>query len=226
MPLAIVAVPIGNPDDITLRAIKTLQETAIVIGEEAKPTRQLLKALGIPVQEKSIHLYKEHSQLADIAQLVELCRNQLVALITDAGTPGFAEPGPALVQACRQSNVPVYPVPGVSSLATLISVGGIKLDSFMYAGFPPRDSANRAQAMRSITRMTIPVVLMDTPYRLTQTLAELAALAPQRRCTLGVDLTAPTEDIFEGRMSDALTRFRDQKRKFILLLYPAHLTVR
>ena len=122
MPLKLVATPIGDPKDITLRAIDVLKEADVVIGEERREVSKLLKSLGI--EAKMLELLNEHSRDNDVTDLLELCRTKSVALVTDCGTPGFCDPGARLVAACRREGILSTPVPGASSLMCLLSVSG------------------------------------------------------------------------------------------------------
>ncbi|MCB0394615.1 MAG: methyltransferase, partial [Bdellovibrionales bacterium] len=137
MPLFIVATPIGNPEDITLRAIKLIRECDLLIGEERKPTSQLLKALGV---QKPIELLNEHSDSQDVEFLLGECRSKNVVLVSDAGTPSFQDPGFLLVNSCRSENITVTSAPGASSLMSLLSMSSHDIREFYFAGFLPQDS--------------------------------------------------------------------------------------
>ena len=125
MSLYLIAIPIGNPGDISQRAITALKEAEIVIGEERREVSKLLKSLGI--EGKRLELLNEHSNDTDVFELRELCRVHAVALVSDCGTPGFCDPGARLVAACRATEVTTAPVPGASSLMCLLSVSGFDL---------------------------------------------------------------------------------------------------
>jgi 16S rRNA (cytidine1402-2'-O)-methyltransferase len=218
MALRLIATPIGNPGDITLRALESLKQAEVVIGEERREVSTLLKALGI--EGKRMELLNEHSTDAEVRELVELCRAHEVALVTDCGTPGFCDPGARLVAACRAEGLASSPVPGASSLMCLLSVSGRDMREFLFRGFLPAEREARAAALREIERERRPVVLMDTPYRLTKLLGELAARFPERRILLGCDFTQANEQVFEGPAREIASRVGERKAEFILALFP------
>jgi 16S rRNA (cytidine1402-2'-O)-methyltransferase len=216
MSLFIVATPIGNRGDLTERAREVLRDSDLVIGEEKRELLPFLKTLGL--QEKPREFLNEHSTSKDLAELLALCEQKKVALVSDCGTPGFCDPGAQLVAMCRQKKIKVVPVPGASSVMALISVAGLPMKQFVFWGFLSADKEVRAQELRAIKSEKRPVVVMDTPYRLTRLLSELTSVAPERRAVLGLDLTQETERIqYEtlGRLSEL---FKDEKAEFVLIL--------
>lgn len=219
MPLTLVATPIGNSGDLTLRALQTLRDADIVIGEERKEVSKLLKASDI--QNKELYLLNEHSTDADVAELLRLCRERNVALVSDCGTPGFCDPGARLVAACRAATIPVTTAPGASSLMCLLALSGKRMDEFLFRGFLPAERESRTRAMRELANERRPVVLMDTPYRLSKLLSELASLFPARRALLGLDFTQASEELLEGELRELAPRVQGRKAEFMLLLYPA-----
>ena len=216
--LKIIATPIGNPGDITLRAIEALKAADLVIGEERREVSTLLKRIGVEKQE--IQLLNEHTTDADVNELLKLCAEKNVALVSDCGTPGFCDPGARLVEACRKANVQVTTLPGASSLMCLLSLSGTQIRDFVFAGFPPAEREERAQALRKHAADSRAVVLMDTPYRLGKLLSELSQLAGDRRALLGMDFTLETETIVEDTLKEMVGKIGDRKAEFMLLLYP------
>ena len=220
MPLQLIAVPIGNPGDITFRAIEALKAADLVVGEERKEVSKLLKLLGI--EGKEMELLNEHSRDDDVKDLLKRCKSQTVALVSDCGTPGFCDPGARLVAACREANVKVTPLPGASSLMCILAVTGVDMRQFLFRGFLPVDKDERYQALRDLDRERRPVVLMDTPYRLNRLLDELCKRWPNRRAVIGLDFTQSTEDIYEGELSELVAKIgEERKAEFILVLHPA-----
>ena len=200
MALFIVATPIGNPEDISLNALETLKSADLIIGEELKALRQILKAAGI--QAKNLDQLNEHSKAADIDFLLNECKSKRVALVSDCGTPGFCDPGSDLVKACHKNGIPVHPVPGASSLMALISVAGVRLDQFTFAGFLPAKNELRDVAWKSIIRETRPVIIMETPYRCEKLMMELTAKVPKRLCVIGLNLTQINEKIIRSKAKE------------------------
>jgi 16S rRNA (cytidine1402-2'-O)-methyltransferase len=216
MALQLIAVPIGNPGDITLRAIESLRAAQVVVGEERKEVSKLLKTLSI--EGKPLELLNEHSRDEDVRTLLEMCRTQEVALVSDCGTPGFCDPGARLVAACRAEGIRVSPVPGASSLMCLLSVTGFDMKQFLFRGFLPADKEDRSRAFRDLDRESRAIVLMDTPYRLGRLLEELCIRWPRRRAVLGMDFTQPTEEILEGELGSFPAKVGERKAEFILVL--------
>ena len=220
MSLELIATPIGDDQDISLRAIEALKAADVVIGEERKEASKLLKRLGI--EGKRLELLNEHTRDEDLGDLVELCRTQRVALVTDCGTPGFCDPGSKLVALCRAQNLPSKPIPGASSLMCLLSVSGRYLSEFLFRGFLPAEKEARAAAINELTRERRPVILMDTPYRMGRLLSELAEKFPTRKVLLGCDFTQATETIIEANAIDLPKLVGERKAEFILALFPAN----
>jgi 16S rRNA (cytidine1402-2'-O)-methyltransferase len=215
MSLIVVSVPIGNYGDITLRAIETLKEAEAVICEEMRPARVLLKRIGI--DEKALFQLNEHSRSADLEDLLDLCRTKKTALISDCGTPGFCDPGAKLVAACRKENISIDVNPGPSSLMALLSLSGAEFSEFHFVGFLPAEKQARAQRLERFKNVKIPLVFMDTPYRLDATVKELAALWPERTAVLGIDLTGSAHQLAHGKLRE-LAKTAWSKQPFVLLV--------
>lgn len=218
MSLELIATPIGDPGDITLRAIEILRAADVVIGEERKEVSKLLKFLGI--EGKRLELLNEHTRDEELGELVSLCRTSRVALVTDCGTPGFCDPGARLVALCRNERLATKPIPGASSLMCLLSVSGSNLREFLFRGFLPAEKVERGLALNELIREKRPVVLMDTPYRMGRLLAELAERFPARRVLIGCDFTQPSETVIEALARDLPSLVGERKAEFILILYP------
>ena len=216
--LELVATPIGDPGDITLRAIEALKAASVVIGEERKEVSKLLKRLGI--EGKRMELLNEHSREDDVRELLGFCAKERVALVTDCGTPGFCDPGAKLVALCRQRGIAVRSLPGASSLMVLLSLSGRDLREFVFRGFLPAEREERGRAIAELDRERRPIVLMDTPYRLDRLVSELAAKWPKRVALLGLDFTLPTEEVMEGELGVLAARVKERKAEFMLVVYP------
>ena len=217
MGLTVVSTPIGHYDDITLRAIESLRKAQAIICEERKPASILLKKLEIP--EPPLWELNEHSRSQDLQELLELCRSQNVCLVSDCGTPAFCDPGAALVDACLKEKIPVDVNPGPSSLMALLSVAGVELKQFYFVGFLPAEKGERSKKMADLKNIKVPVVIMDTPYRLQATLQELAAELAGRKAVLGVDLTGGQQQVARDSMKNLASR-NWPKLPFVLLIQP------
>jgi 16S rRNA (cytidine1402-2'-O)-methyltransferase len=213
-----VATPIGNPDDITLRAVETLKSADAVVCEEYKPGSTLLKKLGI--EGKELVLLNEHNEPEVAADLLmRLLKGESLALFSDCGTPVFSDPGHYLIQLAASSGVKVSPVPGASSLMAALSVVDFHLDRFVFGGFPPRDSDTRRKVLTHYRTLKMPVVLMDTPYRLGSLLDDVVKVFGRGHwVTVAFDLTLPTETIFRGEAEEVRKQVGPRKGEFIMII--------
>lgn len=217
--LFIVATPIGNPDDITLRAIETLKAADAIICEEARIGTTLLKRLG--VTPKEIILVNEHNeqeQTQDI--IVRLCNGQNLALISDCGTPVFADPGHYLIAEVTSGGLKVVPIPGASSLMATLSILDFKPERFYFAGFLPRDPEQRRRELTRLHGLNIPVVVMDTPYRMDALLEDVSKVFGKgATVTLACNLTLPNEAILRGPVGTVRQQANKRKAEFILVIH-------
>ncbi len=216
--LYVVATPIGNPRDITLRALDVLQEVDAVICEEYREGSTLLKKLGI---QKEIILVNEHNESEQAPNIVQrLLLGESMALISDCGTPVFADPGATLIHLLDEQGLPVVPIPGPSSLMAALSVLDLKLDRFIYAGFLPRDRNERRKALKHLRSTRFPIILMDAPYRLAPLLDDLESVySSGAAITLAMDITLPNELIFRGTIGEAQKRLGQRKSEFVLIVH-------
>lgn len=216
--LYIVATPIGNPRDITLRALDILQEVDAVICEEYREGSTLLKKLGISKEIVLVNEHNEAQQSPEIAQ--RLLQNQSMALISDCGTPVFADPGATLIRSLVELGIPVIPIPGPSSLMAALSILDVKLDRFTYAGFLPRDRVERRKALKYLRSTRFPIIVMDAPYRLGAMLDDLLDVYGSGTViTLAMDLTLPEETIFRGTIAEAQKNLGQRKGEFVLIVH-------
>jgi 16S rRNA (cytidine1402-2'-O)-methyltransferase len=218
--LYIVATPIGNPEDISLRAIRILTEVPLIICEEAKEAYRLLKKLNIPVKE--LIECNEHNQAQQTSLIIQrLIQGQSAALISDCGTPVFADPGHLVIRQAAEFEIPIKPIPGASSLMTLLSVLDFSPKKFLFIGFLPRENQDRKNALQKLKSTDLPVILMDTPYRLSKLISEIKeVLGGNRRITLACDLTQPTEKIYRGSINSIIPDVINKKAEFILMIHP------
>jgi 16S rRNA (cytidine1402-2'-O)-methyltransferase len=215
--LYLVATAIGNPKDISLRALEVLKKCEHIITEERKIGSAVIRSHDLG--KKIYYELNEHSKPDQIAELVTLCETTDVALISDCGTPVFCDPGSELIKNCRIQNIRVTAVPGASSLMVLLSLSSRRLNQFLFYGFLPQKTEERRPAYMQIKKSSVPVILMDTPYRFAKTVSEIKEHMPEKNCLLGVDLTTETEIIFEGKGAQLdISRF-PQKAEFIAMIY-------
>jgi 16S rRNA (cytidine1402-2'-O)-methyltransferase len=217
--LYIVATPIGNPRDITLRALDVLGGVDAVICEEAKIGSSLLKSLGI--QPKELILLNEHNESDQALQImIRLQQGQSMALVSDCGTPVFADPGHYLIDQINMAGCRVIPVPGPSSLMAALSILNFKIEQFIFAGFLSRQPDQRRQELTRYKNLRLPVVVMDTPYRLQALLTDVSKTFGRGQViTLACDLSLPGETIFRGAVGDVLQQAGAARREFILIIH-------
>ena len=215
--LYVVATPIGNLADLTLRAIDVLKTCSRVAAEDTRRTRQLLSHLGI--EGKPLDALHAHSTDRDVAKLVErLCADESVALVTDAGTPAVSDPGDALVKAAIAANVRIVPIPGPSAvLAALVASGFATGVGFRFVGFLPRDGAARRDALAMVCATPEPVVMFESPERTQATLVELADAMPERAACVARELTKMHEEVLRGTLA-TLAQDRDEWRGEIAIV--------
>jgi 16S rRNA (cytidine1402-2'-O)-methyltransferase len=217
--LYIVAVPIGNYKDITLRALEILKQVQGVICEELREGSTLLKKLGVENQLLPLNEHNEDTQSIEI--ITRLQQGQSFALVSDCGTPVFADPGSSLIDQVVGSGISVVPVPGPSSLMAALSVANFKIDKFVYGGFLAREDDRRRQELQKLKSTGFPVVLLDTPYRLTALLTDVSRVFGRGvNVILACDLTLPSERIFRGQVSSVLDQVGGKKYEFVLVVTP------
>jgi 16S rRNA (cytidine1402-2'-O)-methyltransferase len=222
--LFVVATPIGNPGDITLRALELLKKADLVVCEEIRAGSTLLKKIG--VDQCTLVSLNEHNEKTQVRELIQkLVQGLNLALISDCGTPVFADPGTLLLREAVKRGVRVVPLPGPSSLMTALSLLDRKITKFYFAGFLPRESEKRRGELLSLMALHVPIVIMDTPYRLGTLLNDIStSISPKINVTLAMDLTLPGEEIFRGQLVDAIKRYGKQKREFVLIVHEANAT--
>lgn len=218
--LYIVATPIGNLGDITLRALETLKAVDAVLSEDTRVTGKLLMHYEI---KKSLISCHEHTDDAKLGQIVaRLTRGESLAFVSDAGTPGLSDPGNKLVSLALAAGIPVVPIPGVSALAAMVSVAGIDMREFMFLGFPPHKKG-RETFFKKVAATEIPVVYYESVHRVVKNLELLETLAPESRVIIGRELTKMFEEVRRGSVSDILAHYREHestvKGEFVVISY-------
>ncbi len=217
--LYVVATPIGEYSEISLRALEIFNKCETIICESTKETSKLLRAHGI--SGKKYELLNEHTTMEEKKSLAQLCAQNDIALVSDCGTPGFCDPGADVVKFCRQANIPVKSVLGASSLMGLLSLSGERIDQFLFRGFLPAETEARGKALRELTKEKRPIIIMDTPYRLKKTLTDMKEHFAQRRFLLAMNLSQEDEQIIEGSIDKVISQSKHEKAEFMLLIYSA-----
>jgi 16S rRNA (cytidine1402-2'-O)-methyltransferase len=212
LPLVVVPTPIGNLEDITLRALRYLREADLVACEDTRRTGRLLAHHGI---KKPLAAYHEHNEDRLAPELAERAREEKIALVSDAGTPLVSDPGYRLLRACIEAGVPVEVLPGPSAAMTALVASGLPADIFVFLGFVPRKGRERKELLRRVSREASTFVIYESPHRLTKTLAELPPGAPVAVCR---ELTKLHEEVFRGTAAEAKEHFGDGTRGEIVLV--------
>jgi 16S rRNA (cytidine1402-2'-O)-methyltransferase len=204
--LYVVGTPIGNLEDISLRALRILGEVALIAAEDTRRTQKLLTHYGIKTPLTSYH---EHNKLSKLDELIRTVQEKDVALVSEAGMPGLSDPGYELIQAAIARGIPVVPVPGPSALITALVVSGLPTDSFLYLGFLPRRRKERQRLLTSVAGEKRTLVAFEAPHRLLSCLADLKEVLGDRRIALARELTKLHEEVWRGRVSQALAHFQE-----------------
>lgn len=217
--LYLVATPIGNPEDITHRALRVLREVDVVVYEERKEGLRLLHHFGI---EKPVESLNEHNESAATYVILErLKEGKNVALISDAGTPVFSDPGQILVRKATEQHLKIVPIPGASSLMPALTVSGFSIDQFVFYGFLSPKRNRRLVELQELKKERRTIVLMDAPYRLVQLMRDLAeVVGNSRKVCVAFDLTLPGEEIFHGTPTELSQQFsrNEKKGEFVVML--------
>ena len=216
--LYVIATPIGNLGDITLRAIEALKSADVVAAEDTRHSGMLLKHLGI---KKPFISYYEHNEAARTMQLIErLARGENVALITDAGTPGLSDPGLRLIRECINREVPFTIIPGPSSILTALLGSGFATEKFSFRGFLPVKSGQRERELRAAAEREETAIFFESRYRLTKTLAACVNIMRDRQLCVARELTKKFEEFRRGTASELLEHYRAHppKGEIVLLI--------
>lgn len=212
MSLFIVATPIGNLKDITLRALEVLGSVDLVLAEDTRVTRKLLDHYEIRAPLESFHEHSDRNKIAKVLRYLEEGKN--IALVTDAGTPGMSDPGNYLVKEVRE-NLPettISPVPGPSALTAALSIAGIAMDEFMYLGFLPHKKGRQTK-LKEIASSEMPVVLLESTYRIEKLLGELTEHTPNKNVLLARELTKKFEESLSGTPQELIARLQSSPEK-------------
>jgi 16S rRNA (cytidine1402-2'-O)-methyltransferase len=207
----VVGTPIGNLDDITLRALETLKNVDLIAAEDTRHSGNLLRHFEI---RKPLVSYHEHNEAMRAAELIErVAAGETVALITDAGMPGLSDPGARLIRKCIERDLPFTIVPGVSAITTALVGSGFGMEQFCYRGFLPVKSGQRMQELTAATGRLETTVFFESPYRINKTLAACAELMPSRTLCVARELTKKFEEFRRGTGAELLAHYEARPAK-------------
>ena len=216
--LYIVPTPIGNLDDITLRAVNVLRDVDFILAEDTRTTSFLLKHLGIEKKLYSHHKFNEHATVKMVAESIAAGRN--AALVSDAGTPVISDPGFLLVRTCVEAGIEVETLPGATALIPALVQSGFPCDRFCFEGFLPQKKG-RAKQLQSLAAEERTMIFYESPYRVVKCLEQFAEVfGPERRVSVSRELTKKFEQTVRGTVAEVLEHFRttDPKGEFVIVL--------
>ncbi len=210
--LYIVGTPIGNLEDTTFRAIKTLQEVDLIAAEDTRHTSKLLQHFQILTPQLSYHQHNEQSRIPELIE--KLNQGKAIALVTDAGMPAISDPGYELVKVCVEANISVVPIPGVTASITALCASGLPTNKFIFIGFLPTKIKLREEQLEKLSNSLETVVLYESPYKLLQTLEDLAKmLGGNRKIVLARELTKLHEEFWRGTVGQAIIHYQNNQPK-------------
>jgi len=214
--LFVVATPIGNLEDITVRALRVLREVALIAAEDTRRTGHLLARHAIATPTTSLH---EHNELGKSASLIgRLQRGDDIALVSDAGTPTVSDPGGLLIRQAIDAGLRVEPIPGASAVLTALAASGLPTDTFLFLGFPPKQSKDRKSWFERVRNAGGTVVFFEAPHRIRETLSELQRIVGDCPVVIGRELTKIHEQLVRGPISHALSSLNEDRGEFTVVL--------
>jgi 16S rRNA (cytidine1402-2'-O)-methyltransferase len=209
--LYIVSTPIGNREDITLRALRILKEVDLIAAEDTRHTILLLRHFGIQTPLTS---YFEGNELKKKEFILsKLKQGHRVALVSDAGTPGISDPGFRLIQTAIENQIPIVPIPGPSAVITALSVSGLPTDAFLFKGFLPHKSKKKKDFLQQLEGIRETLIFYESPHRLSETLNNIFDILGDREMVLTRELTKVYEEVFRGKVSEIKNQIGERKLK-------------
>ena len=213
--LYLVATPIGNLEDLSIRALRILREASLIAAEDTRQTKKLLTHFDIHTPLTS---YFEHNKLSKLDAILARLNEGDVALVSDAGTPALNDPGYELVRAALKVGHRVSPVPGPASPIAALTASGLPTDTFLYLGYLPRKSTERKKAIRQVASLPYTLIFLETPHRLLESLEDLEGILGSRQIALARELTKLHEEIWRGRLDEARRYFNSPRGEFVLVI--------
>jgi 16S rRNA (cytidine1402-2'-O)-methyltransferase len=209
--LYVVATPIGNLRDITIRALETLAAASVVLCEDTRMSARLLDHYGIKGRRVALHEHNERAKADEIVQRV--AAGEAIALISDAGTPLLSDPGFPLIRALAEAGLPVFPIPGASALLSALVVAGLPTDAFAFHGFLPSKAGARGNAIKALKDSRETLVFYESPRRLDDTLAAMAEIFGARQAAVALELTKRFERVHRGTLAELAAEFADSETR-------------
>jgi 16S rRNA (cytidine1402-2'-O)-methyltransferase len=214
--LYVVATPIGNLEDVTLRALRTLREVSLIAAEDTRRTARLLQHYSISTRTTSLHEHNERSKTPTL--IARLQAGESIALVSDAGTPVVSDPGAHLVAAAHAAGIRVEPIPGASAAMAALSASGLLEREFIFAGFPPNRSNARKTWLAGLADETRVLILYEAPHRIRKTLEDIQAILGDRVILLGREMTKAHEQLVVRPISEQLDLLTEERGEFTLVI--------
>jgi len=213
--LYVIATPIGNLEDITLRALQTLREVKLIAAEDTRKTRKLLTHYSIKTPMTS---YYEHSKRLKLDYILNQLKDGDVAVVSEAGMPGLSDPGYDLIAAAYEKGIKVVPIPGPSAVTTALAVSGLPTDRFTYIGFLPNKAKARQDLLKSVADEAGAIVAFEAPHRVKESLKDILDILGDRKIAVCRELTKVHEEVFRGTVSEAIEHFAEPRGEFTLVI--------
>jgi 16S rRNA (cytidine1402-2'-O)-methyltransferase len=220
--LYVVATPIGNLGDLSPRAAEVLRLVPLIAAEDTRVTRKLLNHIGSRARLTSYH---EDSPPGRLEELLEHLESADLALVTDAGTPGISDPGAELVRRATEAGHTVSAVAGPSAVTAALSVSGFAADRHVFLGFPPRKAGDRKRLFEEFSHAQMPLVLLEAPHRVAETLKSIAEVMPGRAVAVCRELTKLHEEVFRGTAEEAAAHFTEPRGEFVIVIGPGEVAM-
>ena len=214
--LYVVATPIGNLEDITLRAIKTLKEVDLIAAEDTRHTLKLLNHLEITKPMISYHRHNEEIRCENLIK--ELKEGKNIALVSDAGTPGICDPGEEIIKKCIEEDIKVIPLPGACAMINALIASGISTKEFSFLGFLPLNKKNRKEKIEEIKNSNKTIIIYEAPHKLKNTLNDLSAILEDRKIVLARELTKIHEEYIRGTINELIEKSENLKGEIVLII--------
>lgn len=214
--LYIVATPIGNLEDITLRAIRILEEVDLIAAEDTRHTLKLLNHLNISKPMISYHRHNEETRVEGLIK--ELKEGKNIAVVSDAGTPGICDPGEIIIKKCIQENIKTVPIPGACAMINALIVSGLDTDEFTFLGFLPLNKKNRKNKLDEIKNADKSIILYEAPHKLKKTLIDLKNILENRKIVIAREITKIHEEYIRGTVDDIIKIEDDIKGEMIIII--------
>ena len=214
--LYLVATPIGNLEDITLRAIKILKEVDIVAAEDTRQTLKLLNHLNINKTLISYHRHNEETKSKELIQL--LIEGKNIALVSDAGTPVISDPGEEVVKEAIKNNIQIIPIPGACALITALISSGLNSKEFLFLGFLPLNKKSRKEKLEEIKNTEKTIIIYEAPHKLKNTLQDLSETINKRQIVIARELTKIYEEFIKGTAEELINKIENPKGEFVLVI--------